>query len=306
MTGRSGQSSGADAIKFMRRSRNWGDYVAPYIYRKLTGRRPKTIDMFAVARERHYLTVGSVLRMADANSIVWGTGFVDHDDGIGLMRWGPSANERLAVPARVCAVRGKLTRKKLLAFGIECPEVYGDPALLMPLFYRPPARKRYELGFVPHYTDLDRELVKRLQGDRRVHVVSMVKSRVEQVVERRASYERVVDALLQCERVISGSLHGLILAEAYGIPCEWVQVGDRNIGDGFKYLDFFSSVGRSDVAPLVLDDGSQVNRILADFPSYAATIDTAGLLRSCPFYRPGAGVHSSSYASPRESASAGP
>lgn len=298
------QTSGPHAMKFMLRSRNWGDYVAPYIYRKLSGRRPNTIDMFKVARQRHYLTVGSVLRMADANSIVWGTGFIDHDDGIGLMRWGSSANERLAVPARVCAVRGKLTRKKLLEFAIECPEVYGDPALLMPLFYGPPARKRYELGFIPHYTDLDTAVVKRLRGDRRVKVISMVKSRIEQVVERRASYERVVDELVQCERVISGSLHGLILAEAYGIPCVWVQVGDRTIGDGFKYLDFFSSVGRDDIAPLVLDEASQVTRILATFPSYTATVDTAGLLRSCPFYRPDAATASSWPASPRESADA--
>ena len=41
---------------------------------KALGARPNTIDMFKVARQRHYLTVGSVLRMADANSIVWGRG----------------------------------------------------------------------------------------------------------------------------------------------------------------------------------------------------------------------------------------
>jgi pyruvyltransferase len=279
----------------MRRTRNWGDYVAPYIYQKLNGRRPRKIDMFSAAKEPHYLTVGSVLRMADANSIIWGAGFIDHDDGIGLMRWGPSANERLACPAKVCAVRGKLTRRKLLEFNIDCPEVYGDPALLMPLFYKPKRPRRYELGFIPHYTDLGSTVVRRLGRDPRVKVISMIKSRVEQLVEFPATYERVVDDLLECEAIISGSLHGLILAEAYGIPCKWVQVGGKNIGDGFKYLDFFSSVGRDDVAPMVLDDSSQVSAILASFTPYAAKVDTANLLRSCPFYRGGAGVNRGSH-----------
>jgi pyruvyltransferase len=245
--------------------------------------------MFSVSKETHYLTVGSVLRMADANSIVWGTGFIDHNDGIGLMRWGSADNERLVSPARVCAVRGKLTRAKLLQFDIGCPEVYGDPALLMPLFYKPVHRKRYELGFIPHYTDLGSPVVRRLERDRRVNVISMIKSRFEQVVESRATYERVVDELLQCEAIVSGSLHGLILAEAYGVPCKWVQVADKSIGDGFKYLDFFSSVGREDTAPTVLDDGSDARTILAGFRPYVATVDTAGLLRSCPFRAEGFG-----------------
>ena len=256
--------------------------------------------MFRQAGEAHYLTVGSVLRMADAHSIVWGSGFIDHNDGIGLMRWGPSANERLAIPAKVCAVRGKLTRKKLLDFGIQCPEVYGDPALLMPLLYAPSRGKRYELGIIPHYTDLLSPIIRRLATDPRVCVINMLKSRLEQLIEYPATYERVVDAVVQCETIVSGSLHGLILAEAYGIPCKWVQVGNRNIGDGFKYLDFFSSVGRNDVAPMVLDDGSGVSAILASFAAYVARVDTGALLRACPFYNQASGVVSGAPDAPRE------
>jgi pyruvyltransferase len=272
-----------DTIKFIARTRNWGDFVSPYIYRHLSGSSPKKVPMLRASTTAHYLTVGSVLRMADDHSIVWGSGFIDENDGIGLMHWGAAHNEVLSTPREVLAVRGKLTRRKLLGFGIPCPEVYGDPALLMPRFYSPRVDRQYELGVIPHYTDLDTPLIRRLRRDPRVRIISMLKGRLGQVFELRSSYTHVVDELLACKRVVSGSLHGLVLADAYGVPSSWMEIGARAIGDGFKYHDYFSSVGRDDAGPIRLGDDSTYEDVRAAFRSPVSRVDTEALLRACPF-----------------------
>ena len=90
-----------------------------------------------------YMCVGSVLGWADKDTIVWGTGKMSNT----------SSTMFKEKPKQICAVRGPLTRKEILKYGYECPEVYGDPALLMPRFYAPKVEKRYKLGIICHQID---------------------------------------------------------------------------------------------------------------------------------------------------------
>ena len=91
------------------------------------------------------------------NSIIWGTGCIDK----GMI------GEK---PSKVYAVRGPLTREELLKKGIECPEVYGDPALLYPMIYNPKVEKKYKWGIIPHYIEFesarDRKVIKNLEKPR--------------------------------------------------------------------------------------------------------------------------------------------
>ena len=59
-------------------------------------------------------------------------------------------------------------------------------------------------------------------------------------------YKTVINEILTSEIVYTSSLHGIILAEAYGVPAVFFR-GLPKYKD-FKYLDYYYSTGRTDVA----------------------------------------------------------
>jgi pyruvyltransferase len=63
--------------------------------------------------------IGSIMHWADSQSVVWGTGMIS------------PANIPESTPAKVLAVRGPLTRDRMTAAGIPCPDLMGDPGVLV-------------------------------------------------------------------------------------------------------------------------------------------------------------------------------
>jgi len=201
---------------------NLGDAISPLIVAHLSGRPV----VHAGDRQRGKLVAtGSIINRARDGDVVWGSGAMDAE-----MR--PRGTRIL-----VTAVRGPRTAARLRGLGIECPEVYGDPGTLLPRLFPRPAdsRPRYRLGIIPHHTD--RELVS--VDDPGVRLIDIM-----------APPEAFVAALWECERVVSSSLHGIIFAESYGIPADWVEFSDRVLGEGFKFADYFEGTGRAQPLPL--------------------------------------------------------
>lgn len=198
---------------YWHRSINFGDKLTPYIIEKLTGK--KVVYCDAINPCIRLMATGSILFDSGlGTSVIWGNGFA-------------SFTEVAYKPHSILAVRGKLTREKFSAHGIECPEVYGDPGLLLPKIYKPNIPKAHRIGIAPHVVDYD--IVKFAYGD-------SVK-----VIDLRDNIEKIIDEMSQCETMYSSSLHGIIVAHAYGIPCGWVKFSNNIIGDGFKFQDYFSS-----------------------------------------------------------------
>lgn len=210
-------------IRYFSARPNVGDSLNPYLIQRVSGR--PVYEMRSDAF-RSVLGVGSILHFATARSVVWGSGIISP----------------LRLPARevarvleVAALRGEHTRELLWRQGANIAETapLGDPALLMPRVY-PPARqcirKQYRLGLVPHYVDKDCPAVAELKRMEGVRVID-----VEQ------GPEGFVDQLAQCEVIGSSSLHGLILADAYGIPNTWLKFSDNLLGGDFKFLDYLST-----------------------------------------------------------------
>jgi pyruvyltransferase len=60
------------------------------------------------------------------------------------------------------------------------------------------------------------------------------------------SWNRRIEAILEAELVLASSLHGIVVAEAYGIPARYVRLSSGEAE--FKYRDYYEGTGRFDVA----------------------------------------------------------
>ena len=103
--------------QFPHRAKNWGDIVSYPLVKTIS--QSEKVELTNDRVSGKLIVVGSVLQHLNQNDLVWGGGAIDQ-------------NHISARPEKVFAVRGPLTRHELLSKGIECPAIYGDPALLMP------------------------------------------------------------------------------------------------------------------------------------------------------------------------------
>lgn len=250
----------------VRRGRlNFGDLLTPYLYNAIVGQG----DWKPERQDTIYFGSGSIMREAKPTSIIWGSGVM----------W---KTDRFPRPRKILSVRGPITREVCLRLGYQCPEVYGDIGLLMPLFYSPTIPKRFKLGIIPHYIDF--------KGSR--HLASVEGVLYIDILE---GVEKVIDNFLQCEFILSSSLHGLIVPHAYGIPAAWVQLSNKIAGDNSKYYDYYHSVGvhTADLLPLKAKDlkgksVSELVNLVKGYPNPVMPIDTRHIIRACPF---GPGPH---------------
>lgn len=239
-------------IKFDRvKKRNFGDELNYYLLRELTGKHIAGYYNICHIRQRSDLMfIGSLVEeFTTSNSIIWGSGAISGDK---VMRH---------KPAKVCAVRGKLTRQYLLSQGVDCPEIYGDPALLLPMVYQPNIEKKYKIGLIPHIHDLENPIVKKLLISNLVHLIRF---------NDYGDWHSVIDEINQCEMIASSSLHGLIISDAYNIPNVWIRISDKIEGGNFKFLDYFSAVNRLISEPFIIDNEATAEKLKNEAKSYTS------------------------------------
>lgn len=248
---------------------NYGDVLGRYLVEKISGKEivfawPKNFS-FRDWFQPIYVTIGSVLAHVNKKCIVWGSGIIDQ--------------KVLIKKANFLAVRGPRTRNFLVNLGYNVPEVYGDPALLLPRYFNPKVEKKYKIGFIPHYNDfvLVKEWFSNLPD---IHLIDMMTTDVE---------SKTIE-FLQCERIISSSLHGIIIAHAYGIPAVWQKLSNRVFGDDVKYQDYMESVGLPFYQPEIREKGytvEEMEQLFQELPSLPekTKIETLcdGLMEACPF-----------------------
>lgn len=250
------------AFWFTGKLNNWGDALNPILIRKMTGKKVLLSTMiYPIGVKNVYWVIGSILgNFIGKNQVVWGSGVISENITFEQK------------PKKILAVRGPLTRKILIAQGIDCPEIYGDPAMLYPLFFKPEIEKRYNLGLIPHYTDIDSPLLDKFRQNSDILIINILHD-----------IDKVIEDICSCKNIASSSLHGIIASDAYGIPSTWVKLSDNVIGNGFKFYDYFESVGRTGEKCMIITENTTANEIHSNIKDYKLTVDLNVLISTCPF-----------------------
>jgi len=236
---------------------NVGDLITPYLLDNLFKVDYEWID--STSLQAKYLSTGSIIGKADSNTTVWGSGSI-----------AGNLNLRHKSPT-VLAVRGPLTRDLLLKNKVNCPEVYGDPGLLLPRVYSPNVEKKYRIGVIPHYVDRDTEFINYCRHNKSIKLINVQDKNVE----------NFIDQILECEVIMSSSLHGLVIADAYKIPSVWIELSKNVIGNGFKFRDYYASIDRDIKLPCI-PTRSNFNDIVSDINT-DYNININQLLKTSPF-----------------------
>jgi pyruvyltransferase len=164
-----------------------------------------------------------------------------------------------------------LTRKKFEDSGIACPDVYGDPALLCPRYYNFPVEKSHDIGIIPHFMDLRTSVITELQNRGSVFVIDIT-----------ASVKKVIYDIRSCDRVISSSLHGLIIADSFDIPSLWLSHWNKDIKDSFKFQDYYASIGVRSAEPVNLESPREIDKAARRCISHEVALDLDKLWEACP------------------------
>jgi hypothetical protein len=159
---------------------------------------------------------------------VWGSGFMNT---FGLAVWPQSIH--------IHAVRGPLSLAKVV--GDAKYDAYnkadiamGDPAILLPLLKPKTGPSKIAVAVIPHFASYP-EFVRRYGSSMPPHweIINLLDDPV-----------RITEQISSAECVISSSLHGLIVADAYNIPSRrMVATGIK--GDGFKFRDYEAFRGQN-------------------------------------------------------------
>lgn len=242
--------------------RNFGDEITPLLATRIAELHGISIQTrVATPGESKLLGVGSVLHQAKGGDVIWGS-------GVNGKNWPRALSEIQDLDVR--SVRGPLTWRVLSSFGITAPEIYGDPGLLFPELFKNEIESErgdvvrqfgeLEVIFIPNLND-ERFLPAHHPG---VTTISPSESpfRIAQIISR-------------SKLVLSSSLHGIVFADAMGVPCRPILSAFE---PALKYWDYFAGTGRPDQR-----FAENLNVALSEFGDLPPAIwDRDALLRSFP------------------------
>jgi polysaccharide pyruvyl transferase WcaK-like protein len=194
---------------------NLGDSLSAVIVAALAGRPVRHVSFDA--DQTKLIAVGSIGHaIKDGTAVVWGAGV--------SIRGGVLAANVPRTRYDVRAIRGRISAQHYRDFGIDVPDVYGDPVWFLPSIVDEPVEQRYELGVIPHIRDVaDHHPDAPAKSDSLRYVVDAADAGDVAVIN--TWHEPTWEGLLakirlirSCKRIVSQSFHGVVIAETYGIP----------------------------------------------------------------------------------------
>jgi pyruvyltransferase len=191
---------------------NWGDRLSPLLLNRFS----QCETEWAPAATAQVACLGSILGnlvKPDYTGVILGSGKL-FENGIVP----PNAN--------ILALRGPLT-----ACGVKGDFALGDPGLLADELVTVD-KKLHHLGLVPHWSD------RWLEQDPRFTKYDPI------IIRSDDDPLDVVRAIGACRKIVSSSLHGLILADAFNIPRRFEATASwSREGKYFKVWDHNAAIG---------------------------------------------------------------
>ena len=244
---------------------NFGDYLSPLIVEAVSGKsvvyaEPKKADLFAVgsglSREKKATRFGLKRKLH-----IWGSG-------------SRSESQSFSGHHYYHALRGPLTWANVEGSENKARPVFGDPGLLARDIVTPAKSKPYDLGIIPHYADKDSSRYKAFANN-------MGNSKIIDVYD---SLQNVLTQISQCRHIVSSSLHGIIIADAYGIPSLHTPFSSGLISE-FKFYDYHQAINkpyRPFSSESVSNEKAMINAIEAQHTEIALDDITGALVKSFP------------------------
>jgi len=213
---------------------NFGDELSKIITEKLLNKDKYELLFNDNNIPLNIVCIGSYIHAAPNNAYIFGSG-VRTPNNI--------ENGHEYINLNVCAVRGPLSRDFLMNDKKQnVPEIYGDPALLLPRFYKPDIINSLKdiIGIVPHKSNYSK-------------YINNIDTKKYYLINPTDKWENVINYICSCKAIISSSLHGLICSDAYNIPNLWLDEYKLDESD-FKFKDYFASQKRDYVKIKNLND----------------------------------------------------
>ncbi|MGN0601571.1 MAG: polysaccharide pyruvyl transferase family protein [Oscillospiraceae bacterium] len=201
--------------------KNLGDYLAYVVYNWMLDKKNINPDK-QVKKTVHILTIGSVIGIGSFDAVIWGSGL----HTLGSIH---AISQRYKfVKYDIRALRGPITAAVMKEFGYSVENVsLGDPAVILPFIYpKEKSEKIYPYSIINHFTA-------KTKGDG--HYINI----------ETYDYEFFIDEICKSSLIVSSSLHGIILAESYGVPAIFLNDGRNK--ELIKYYDWYFSTGRMNV-----------------------------------------------------------
>jgi pyruvyltransferase len=231
---------------------NFGDYLSYYIVKAICADR---VELVEKDHKNKLLAIGSIISAVQDGDYIWGAGALGNE----------------IIPYRknltIKAVRGPLTAEVLKRnnlLGHQSTDIlYFDPAVLISIIH--PELKAIHpktdsaTVVIPHYANLKYLTKWKSQG---------LLSGTTRLISPLSHPLYVAKSIRRAHRVISSSLHGLIIAEALGIEAVPFRLATSH-EPVFKYEDYYEGTGR--VMPRFATDLKEAlaMRGKAKFPLYS-------------------------------------
>jgi len=224
---------------------NFGDLISPLVVeyvarRQVAWAEPQDAELFAVGSIMRYAAVGSEIPKP-AKPWVWGTG--------SLSLW-----EDISFVGRLsfAAVRGPRTARTLNLGTLP----FGDPGILIADVLGAPKFQSGDVGIVPHFSQ---------QSDPRfIDVLKQIPD--ARLIDVTKDPREVVAEIAGCRHIFSSSLHGLVVADAYGIPNTWLNPEGIHRSAKFKFRDYAMAIGRDLHSYVEVNDIPRLVGALTDGP----------------------------------------